>query len=125
MSQVTTHFAAPTHSHRADAIVAFQRGSDIGPDPPYLQNASQEPRHESAGLLWHENRGKEGRRIIPPGGVRVGSGGEGGFRDGHGQRQQPEGEAAAGLASSSLQASRKTRTGLKLMKDCWGNYLPH
>lgn len=136
---MTSYFNKPAHTHRADVIKSMKQGCDTGPDPPYFQSATGEPRHEFAGHLWHEDRGKEGRKIVAPGGVRMGGGhgrvaggGGGGFRNGFGQQQQqqrqmkhPEGETAAGLPSSVIQASRKTRTGLKLKKDCWGNVLPH
>lgn len=124
VSQMTPYFTKPAHTHRNEAIRSLHQGCDTGPDPPYLQSATAEPKHEFAGGLWHEDRGKEGRKIMAPGGVR--GGGHGGFKNGFGQQpQQPEGEAAAGLSSSVIQASRKTRTGLKLGKDCWGNVIPH
>ena len=122
VSQVTPHFTKPARSHRAEVFESARRGYDIGPDPPYLQSATSEPRQEViSSTMWHENRGKLGKQIMVPGGDGWHRGG------GRSDRQgvQPGEEPAAGLTSGVIQASRSTRTGLKLKKDCWGNYLPH
>ena len=122
VSQVT-RFHKPTHVHRNDLIRSVRQGCDTGPDPPYLEKANAEPRHEVAGGLWHEDRGREGRKIVAPGGAmrqnRFG-------QPQRAQQQQPEGagEAAAGLPSNAIHAHRKSRTGLKYKKDCWGNPIP-
>ena len=123
VSQVTPAFHKPTHVHRNDLIRSMRQGCDTGPDPPYLEKANAEPRHEVAGGLWHEDRGREGRKIVAPGGAmrqnRFG-------QPQRAQQQQPEGagEAAAGLPSNAIHAHRKSRTGLKYKKDCWGNPIP-
>ena len=167
VSAVTPHFLKPAYSQHNEAVKSILAGSDISSDPVYLERAAGEPRNEVAGGLWHEDRGKEGRKIMQvpgqggrgrPGGIGMvgyghqgtgmggqGQGGRGGAaasaatqrggalhrfevpEDDDDEQQQHEAveDKPAGLSSSVLQASRKTRTGLKLKKDCWGNFLAH
>ena len=102
--------AAYAERHRA--------GCDTSAQPIYSKPPTSEPNVEDAGALWHEERGREGRRVTFHGHTPDDeSGVEAELRPGE---MRP-----AGLASWVMHKVHTTRTGLPMRKDCWGNVYSH
>ena len=110
----------PTRTERVRAEKTKQaEGCDTGLAPVYFRPPASEPAVGDYGPLWYEDRGREGRKIIGAGAKAKGSSRDGGGGGG------PDDVRPAGLESNEiLGAKNRTRTGLKLKKDCWGNVIP-
>ena len=108
----------PTRPDRVRAEKAKQaEGCDTGLAPVYFKPPASEPNVGDYGPLWYEDRGREGRKIM---GAGVKPKASSGGADAGAYEVRP-----AGLDSTEiLGAKNRTRTGLKLKKDCWGNVIP-